>query len=558
MKSRTSSFNWTILRKDITRFAPAWILYGVGLALLMTQTYRAGNHDQTAANFASTAYTLAIINCIYGLLTAQLLFGDLFSPRMANALHALPLRRESWFATHVTAGPLFSLVPNLVMTLMMTAFCGSVPDLPWLWLLTAMGYYLFFFGLAVFCAMCVGSRFAMVVVYGLVNFGSLLAYWMVNTLYIPLMYGITLDLDPFLRLSPVCYGTEHIPMTVEYGKIVTTMTLNQENLNYLLLVGLAGLAFGALALVLYRRRQLEAAGDFIAVTWLKPVFLVVYTVMMGACFESVMRLFSNAEYHRCVGWIVGFFTGKMLLNRTTRIFTKDTWIQLGAFCLAGAVSFGLVVWDPLGIVTWVPEAEDVESVSLETGGFQGTEVFTDPEDIALMVELHQLALDTRDEDSPIRELRYYNLVYTMKDGSTHTRDYYIPAQGTVQGRLVDLFNEPEIVVGDLYEIWRTERHSITVTDPYGNEVHLTLQQWEDMMAAIELDCAAGTMGQDDALHSDYACSYPFALSFRWYDDDNARHSCNIQFYLDAENSRAWVEQQSFYDDYWEEWNRWLN
>ena len=38
------------------------------------------------------------------LLAALVLFGDLDNPRMCNALHALPLRRETWFFSHAAAG----------------------------------------------------------------------------------------------------------------------------------------------------------------------------------------------------------------------------------------------------------------------------------------------------------------------------------------------------------------------------------------------------------------------------------------------------------------------
>ena len=35
MKSRTSFFSPTVFRKDLTRFAPVWVLYGVGLLLAL-------------------------------------------------------------------------------------------------------------------------------------------------------------------------------------------------------------------------------------------------------------------------------------------------------------------------------------------------------------------------------------------------------------------------------------------------------------------------------------------------------------------------------------------
>ena len=35
MKSRTSFFNPTVFKKDLTRFAPTWALYTVGLFMMM-------------------------------------------------------------------------------------------------------------------------------------------------------------------------------------------------------------------------------------------------------------------------------------------------------------------------------------------------------------------------------------------------------------------------------------------------------------------------------------------------------------------------------------------
>ena len=39
MKSRTSFFNITLFKKDITRFAPLWVLYTVAMSLMMLTTY---------------------------------------------------------------------------------------------------------------------------------------------------------------------------------------------------------------------------------------------------------------------------------------------------------------------------------------------------------------------------------------------------------------------------------------------------------------------------------------------------------------------------------------
>ena len=117
MKLRTSFFNPTVFKKDLTRFAPTWALYTVGLFMVMAVCMDSAYQYRQAENLVSILGVTAVINMGYAFLNAQLLFGDLFSARHCNALHAMPLRRECWYMTHVIAGLLFSLVPNTIFAL---------------------------------------------------------------------------------------------------------------------------------------------------------------------------------------------------------------------------------------------------------------------------------------------------------------------------------------------------------------------------------------------------------------------------------------------------------
>ena len=151
MKSRTSFFNKAIFRKNITRFFPLWVLYTIFHLLALISIASAGYPGRTARDLAESIGPMVWTNLIYGFLCAALLLGDLFQGRMCNALHALPLRREGWFFTHVVSGILFSLVPNLLIAL---ALMGHVISnsgmwyLAFIWLLGMQLHYLFFFGLA--------------------------------------------------------------------------------------------------------------------------------------------------------------------------------------------------------------------------------------------------------------------------------------------------------------------------------------------------------------------------------------------------------------------------
>ena len=132
-----------------------------------------------AANLAVCINIMPLVNLGYGLLTAQLLFGDLFQSRMCNALHALPLRREGWFAVHFTAGILFSVVPTALMAGLSVPILLSTPMeragmIALWWFLGTNAQYLFFFGSAMLAVFCSGSRFAEAVVYGILQFGAML------------------------------------------------------------------------------------------------------------------------------------------------------------------------------------------------------------------------------------------------------------------------------------------------------------------------------------------------------------------------------------------------
>ena len=114
MKLRISSCKWTAFRKDITRFLPLWALYFIGGVLVMMTATSATRTYYAAQRLNGVIGPFAWINLIYAALCAQLLFGDLFNSRLCNALHAMPLRREDWFFSHLAAGIAFSLVPNTV------------------------------------------------------------------------------------------------------------------------------------------------------------------------------------------------------------------------------------------------------------------------------------------------------------------------------------------------------------------------------------------------------------------------------------------------------------
>ena len=503
MKSRTSFFNGTVLRKDITRFCPAWALYLVFLLMWAFSVFDYGSIWYGMEDIFESMTTFSIVNLIYGFIVASLLFGDLFKSRLCNGVHSLALRRESWFATHCLAGLLFSLVPNLILSVLIYSYsCSQIWFLGPLWLLAMTLQYLFFFGLGVFSVMCCGNRFAAATVYGLINFGSLIVYWFVTTFYEPLLYGVVISGTGFQLLCPsvqllqfnIIHTNETIHHLMGYKAIIGGAGYHVISVEwYMFSLFILGLVFLGLALLLYRRRKLESAGDLMAFSWLRPIFAVVYTLTVGALFEMAGNTLIDQEYvFLAVGILVGYFTGQMLLQRTVSVFKIKTFLGCGAVGLALLISIGITALDPLGIVTWLPESKDVVSVSitdyrkLADGLYYDLpqETFSSPAMIDAVIDVQQLLVDARETKQEGYE---YKLTYKMKDGREIKRTYYCSLNSKCYEQIQALYSMPEYVMG--YRDWDTDLSSISRINVRG--ATFRDEAAFELLEAIRKDCEDG-------------------------------------------------------------------
>ena len=537
MKSRTSFFNATVLRKDITRFAPLWCLYLVGMLLIGPGGFFANERPFSLVEImGATIGYFSIINFCYALVCGELLFGDLFSSRLCNALHALPLRRESWFATHLICGLAFSVVPNLIVALCLIPQLEHYWFVAFIWLGGLTLSYLFFFGAAVLSAMCTGNRFAMVLVYGLINFLSVLVLWLLKFLYEPLLYGIVIPTDGFILLSPVSYLCMTELNFMNFLDKINAFYNPQNGWPYLAWIAGIGIVMMAGALLLYRRRQLESAGDFITVRPLAPVFHVLYTLVAGIVLHLFTYLFGWNEnyFFLVVGIIVGFFTGMMLLKRTVRVFKPATFIGLAVMAAVLFGSMGLAKLDVLGIVNWMPKESSVKTVSVGytyTGIAYSTE---DADEINGLLSIHQSILDTQDEADygyPVE------LKYTLNDGSVVSREYTIDHNSKFSKELMPYFSKPECVfdTDDVPALLESVKY-VDLTDYTGSTGAILLKEDAlDFLNAVIADCEAGLTAQSWNYHGD-------DVHLGWAEiilpDDKA---VSVNLWDTFENTVAWLE-----------------
>ncbi len=560
MKLRTLCCNKTVLKKDITRFAPVWAIYLVGGLLVMLTALSGFEGTAAARDLCYTIGPFSSINMIYAAVCAQMLFGDLYRSRMCNALHTMPLRRESWFMIHTLCGILFSLVPHLVGAVCMGMQMGSSWYVAFIWLLGMSLEYLFFFGLAVFCVFCAGNRVGQLAVYSILNFGAVILYWFVNTIYEPLLYGVQISQEPFLRFCPVVQmsGTEDM---VLFERILYAGKYDQDvcyrylgfgtGWGYLTVCAVIGVALLGLGLLLYRRRKLETAGNFIAIRSLEPVFAVVFTLCAGAVFASVGELFEGSYLlYLVVGLVLGWFVGQMLLRRTVRVFQGKTFLKLGIFGLAMAATLALTALDPLGIVRWVPEPDRVLQAELNMGGAINTHSsryrkLNTAQELALVQQTHSaIVREGEPEYEAGRSVQVYTLCYTLKNGRTVSRTYTVQSGTQAYDYLAQLYSAPESILGytdwdaflskaeisiegwELYDIWTDYRERTDSTLEYE-----TLRR--ELLEAMKQDCEAGWLTMDEfcADGSDPLFSVTLeCVGWRY-----------VTVYGRAVNTRAWYE-----------------
>lgn len=590
MKLRTSYFNKTIFKKDITRFAPAWGLYAICLLLgmlLMRQNTSAYGYHQ---NLSQLLPIMGVINCGYALLASQLLFGDLYNSRMCNTIHALPVTREGLFVSHTAAGLFWSVVPTTIAALLgLLLGIGSTVEQGWQlvfwWLLGTNLQYLFYFGLGAFCALCVGNRFAQAVVYGITNFASIIAFWLVDTLYTPMLYGIHTKEDPFMLLSPALIFTESEYLDVERiwdaDKEVTIRAWFEigDGWGYLAICACLGVALLVAACLLYRKRQLECAGDFMAVKALEPVFLVVFPLIVAAVFhffcDEMLYMGGFALLYLVVGLGIGFFTGLMLLERTIRIFSKRAFLKFAALAAGFLLTLGVVALDPLGIVTWIPDEEDV--VKVEISPSQGNyeylySVITleDPQEIADALRVHEIALEHRD----FEEYGYGYIVtetgaeyhvnnqtisihYTLKNGTTKSRYYVIDLYGEAGEILIPYYNTMEAIFDDWdelevylngdFSIDNLLNHTLQVTvrcDGYYDVDNMDItdrMEIRQLLEAIAADAELGVMAQNWNFRPD-----PDVSSCYWLEFDYGNYGDSVTIYADCVNTIQWLTDHGFF------------
>lgn len=588
MKSKTSLFNRGVSLNLLKRYWPLWLGYFV-LLLLVTPAVLSGRVDRLALGemlnytLLNTGVDVVYISMVVGVLSAMAMFNYLYSTKSCGMMNMLPIRRETMFLTAFLTGLMPLLAADVLVMLITGLFYGGrlvYCKTLLLWLAMAVMGNISFYGFAVFCAVLTGNLVVLPVLYLVLNLTVYVAERAVRYLLGAFVYGMNASSCTLLVLSPIMELLNSLAvMPVNYidADGMVQAVANAYRVNGLGVLGIycaAGLVCAALALLIYRRRQMERATDVVAVPVLKPVFkycmtfgtavvlaYVVYAWLVPGNVSGIAAALLVLAL-LLVGALIGYYAAEMLMRKTLKVF-PGKWRGCLVSCLILAVLTMAWEFDLFGYERRIPEADQVESA-----WFLGNNTeLTEPENIQALTQLHQSLVDNKSENESAEERYIVTIRYMLKDGGTLIRRYPIRCDREALNdpdsdirryealenveeartrRIVPSFpvTITNISYGDIYMSWRDEEGYYQ-----GESLSLTDEQVFALYQCIRKDLEAGTagrlwVGESDA-YLDTVSTIDINLEFVTGTGEDQKWSYIYEtLCLDEENAMNWIRENT--------------
>ena len=584
MKSKISFFNAGIFKSMLKRFWPLWTAYFavwfmcLPLPSLVARLQGVKESAVTVVTAAmKTSVEASVVSgFLMGILAAMAVFGFLYNSRSCGMIASTPVRREAVFCSAYLAGALPVLAANLFIAVLNWLFTlSSGIEGACIFKMNAILFavnsmeFLIFFSISAFIAMLTANIVALPVLYLIFNFVFLGMEYVVRMLYGMFIFGYSDHPDCVLEfMSPLIYLFTRIGINVNIstGSAAVSLTNWSALLGYII----AAVVFSVTALLLYRKRRMESAGDVIAVNSLRPVFKFCVTACAALCFGLlffviISTLFTSLSMSMLVlsagliiGAFIGYFASEMLLKKSFHVF-KGSWkgfVITAVLCIVFAF---VCVTDLFDLSSQLPDIDDIEMIvcNREAGGYDVTE----RSDIEAILDVNKAIIADRDkyeglDDTDLENTGYVSIRYKLKDGHSVYRGYtvliddnykaYYAALGSVN--IVKSCFTPEIpvTVQNVYDAsfeypsGSGELNSISLTpeqavDFYENALMKDIENGAKKPHIPEMSSTAGTDTPDSYVYIELV-SVPDAPN-----EEDTYDSLVIEIDADCTECIAWVK-----------------
>lgn len=464
MRSKTSSFNGSLFRSNLSRFWPVWAAYLVLLLLTVPTTftsnlrslleYNSGGESALSLSVSwlrETHIITLIFIAVFAVVTAMAVYSFMYSSRSTGMVASLPIKREGVFLTSWLSGYLWLAGAQAVtafVTILITAVLGyNTAAYVLLWFAIQLLETLFFYGLASLCAVLTGTLFILPAIYAIFNFLFPVAEMLIRAIISPFVYGMPDSgieltfLSPFIQLMS--------SVNFDYIRPSGEEVFVFSGLKALICYAVVGIVMSLGALLIFRRRRMEAASDIVAVNVLKPVFrycmaagfaitlgiAINYLVFGGTASNNLLFTIISL----LVAGFIGYFAAEMLIRKSFKVF--DKWPGYVVFAVVVIALMLAVRFDAFGYERRVPEAEKVDSVFASINN-QSVDL-TEPEHIEMLRSLHSSVVEEHREYENENTANLY-ISYSLKNGRQINRRYEVG--GNTLQQVEDFLNQKDILM----------------------------------------------------------------------------------------------------------------
>lgn len=405
MPSERTFFNKAIYKRALSRF---WLIGAAYAAVLCFLTLMCGRYFNFDTKEIAEYVSYSILSNLTrreivaaaaaAVVMAIAVHGWMFRKTSAAYISALPVTREALLISSLLAGLTLLILPCIIAMLVSLLLYGGAGPLwtPYL-LCSAAAVVLMniaFFGLASFCTVFTGNAAVLPALYVIALYGFVGIE--VVTRYIAefLLFGVRGTGWELAVLSPVYYFSNNyvgsyshaIPLTAIYAA--------------------AGVILAGLAVIFFRHRRMEAAGETVAVPVLRPIFRwgLAAVGALGMALLILKTVFNVGSYAAgndgtparvailllamLFGAAVGWFGADALMRKTLRVFDRH-WKGLGVFCALLCVLVIGGKLDVFGVERYQPDVDEIGYAAVNGWGEYIPTRIMQPENIEKLLSLQK-------------------------------------------------------------------------------------------------------------------------------------------------------------------------
>ena len=509
MPSERTFFNKAIYKRALSRF---WLIGAAYAAVLCFLTLMCGRYFNFDTKEIAEYVSYSILSnltrreivaaAIAAVVMAVAVYGWMFRKTSAAYISALPVTREALLISGMLAALTILILPCLFsMLVSLLLYGGAGPVYVSSLLCSTAAVVLMniaFFGLASFCTVFTGNAAVLPALYVIALYGFVGIEVVIRYIAEFLLFGVRGTGWELAILSPLYYFFNNYVGSYLYAIPLTAI------------YAAAGVILAGLAVIFFRHRRMEAAGEVVAVPVLRPLFrwglaAVGALGMALLILKTVFNVGSHAAENdgtparvailllaMLFGAAVGWFGADALMRKTLRVFDRH-WKGLGVFCALLCALVVVTELDVFGVERYQPDADEIGYAAVYGWGEYIPKRIMQPENVEALLSLQKDIIANKKAYESQRGFNTFPLTieYFDTNGKLLARRVYIYATE----EYVPYVTGGDVTVGFLAE---------------NDGISRNIRQYEELLNSREL------MEERALFPCDRSETAVFSASIQWY------------------------------------------